>query len=496
MVVQFFKGGRTFAGAKSAIAYLLNDRVEKEQAKVFAGNSDLTLRIIKSINRKWKFTSGVISFEEQYEEVKNILPEIKEKFEKAFFCGLNKDQYNILYVLHTDKNRAELHFIVPRTELKTGKDLAIYTHKKDLTKKDLFQQHINIKYGLTNPLDKSKKRTLEVSTKWSNDNKELKKQIHKYIEKAVTKGFISNREEIIQLLENAGFRIKRKGKDYISIQNDDMKRAIRLKGVYYNENFRSIRELRTEYRTARKADSSDLRAKSERVKQKLDERIKNDSEANRERYKARKQDGIREHRLGAGEVKNTNKMDMVNRGDNVRDNNTSSSDNDIQIKRESDDSTRTTTIRRIRAKREARARAIREAKRKRRELYKKIKRDREELLRENREERRKIYQKLTENSSRQQAELGSAAAAAAELKRKAERNRAAAAAITEYRQEREQRFINAIKRFSGAVREFAERTREYIAKVRRGIDLFVLISQPKQPKPKQEQKRRGVGLRL
>ena len=179
MVVQFFKGGRTCKGAKSAISYLLDKRVSDGTAKVYKGNADLTLKIIANNNRAWKFTSGVISFEESYEQVKDKLDNIVKEFEKTFFPGLNKDQYNTLYVLHTDKGRAELHFIIPRVELTTGKDLSIYTHKKDLQKKDLFQQYINNKFGLTNPLNKNKKRTLEMVTKWSNEAKELKKEIRK-----------------------------------------------------------------------------------------------------------------------------------------------------------------------------------------------------------------------------------------------------------------------------------------------------------------------------
>jgi len=233
VVVQFFKGGRTYKGAKSAIAYLLNERVKKGTAEVYEGNPDLTLKIIKSISRKWKFTSGVISFEEPYEKISSLLPNIKKNFEKTFFAGLDKNQYNVLYVLHTDKGRTELHFIVPRIELTTGKDLSIYTHKKDLKKKDLFQQYINFNFNLSNPLSKSKKRTLEITTKWSNDNKELKKQIHSYVEEAIKKGLIGNREEVISLLQEAGFIVKRKGKDYISIKTDDMKRAIRLKSLQY-----------------------------------------------------------------------------------------------------------------------------------------------------------------------------------------------------------------------------------------------------------------------
>jgi len=495
MVVQFFKGGRTFTGAKNAVAYLLNDRVEKKQAKVFAGNSYLTLETIKSIDRKWKFTSGVISFEESYEQVKNILPEIQEEFEKTFFAGLNKDQYNILYVLHTDKSRAELHFLIPRVELTTGKDLAIYTHKKDLVKKDLFQQYINFKYNLTNPLDKSKKRTLEVSTKWSNDNKELKKQIHNYVEKAVTKGFISNRDDVIKLLTDAGFRVK-ESKNYLSIKTDDMNRAVRLKGVFYNEGFRSIAKLGSEYRTAGTTDNRNLQEEIRRIKQRLDERIEKDITANRERYKATKRNGVGKHRLGTRATKNTNKIDLagdrnINRNNIYSRNNISingdnknelgerlykqgmvskmgQTDTDRNRREEIDDSTRATIIRRIRAKREARIRAFKQAKQAREAVYRQNRAERSRIFEENRRARESLYRKLKENCERQQAELRTATAAAEQLNREAERDRIAVTEVAELRQQTAGRFIE-------AVRSFTAGAKNYLEKVGRGIDIFLRI---------------------
>ena len=288
MVVQFFKGGRTCKGAKSAISYLLDKRVSDGTAKVYKGNADLTLKIIANNNRAWKFTSGVISFEESYEQVKNKLDDIVKDFEKTFFCGLTEEQYNTLYVLHTDKGRAELHFIIPRVELTTGKDLSIYTHKKDLPKKDLFQQYINNKFNLTNPLDKGKKRTLEMVTKWSNEAKELKKELHNYIEKSFEKGLINSRDEIIELLKQAGFDVK-VSKKYISVKTNNMKRAIRLKGVFYEESYTSNTELARKFTGAGNSNQGDTQTALAEIEQKLRERIFEDAKENRKRYKKSKQ---------------------------------------------------------------------------------------------------------------------------------------------------------------------------------------------------------------
>ena len=351
MVVQFFKGGRTKQGAKSAIAYLLNERVKEGTAKIYEGNPDLTLKIISQINRKWKFTSGVISFEESYEQISSLLPKIKEEFERVFFAGLSKDQYNVLYILHTDKGRAELHFIVPRIELTTGKDLSIYTHKKDLKKKDLFQQYINLTYRLSNPLDKERQETLKIEDrKWSNENKELKKQVHKFVEEAIQKGLVGNREEVISLLENAGFTITRKGKDYISIKTDDMKRAIRLKGVFYGESFKSIAELGEEYSSPRTTDSRNLQEEIGRIREELERRVARDAETNRKKYSQSKSKDIERDRGEFRRIETENMSLLGNRGNDRRDNiDNDSIKNKNDDRRIEDDSVRTKAIGRVRA---------------------------------------------------------------------------------------------------------------------------------------------------
>ena len=352
MVVQFFKGGRTLKGAKSAIGYLLNERVEEGTARIYEGNPDLTLKIISQIQRKWKFTSGVISFEESYEEIKKILPFIVEEFERTFFAGLNKDQYNIFYVLHTDKGRAELHFIVPRTELTTGKDLAIYTHKKDLKKKDLFQQYINAFCRLSNPLDKEKQETLKIEDKkWSNENKEFKKQLHKVIEEGVINGLFSNREEIISFLKENGLQVKREGKNYITIINPSNNKSVRLKGEYYDENW-------TIDGTIEKVSRREEYTSIVKLGEELGKIVARDAEANRKKYsnakrKLIKRDKaeIREYRLGTRAVQDKKELELGGRRDSCRDNigNDSMQNN---IKRVKNDEFRRDFIIGIRARRE------------------------------------------------------------------------------------------------------------------------------------------------
>ncbi len=263
MIVKFFKGGRTYSGAKSAFRYLLNERVQQGTARVYEGDPELTLAIIKNIPRKWKFTSGVIAFEEPYQQIKEQLPKIIKAFEETFFAGLAKDQYDITYILHTDKGKTELHFITPRTELTTGKDLAIYTNKKDLAKKDMFQRFINAAFNLSNPLDPDKMNIAKAPTIREKDNKKLKERLNEFFVRAIEQGKIKNRDEIVKALEDAGFEVVRKTKKSITILNPDTQKRVRLEGAIYAEDFTGVTKLGEELERRRQQIEANRRESKE-----------------------------------------------------------------------------------------------------------------------------------------------------------------------------------------------------------------------------------------
>lgn len=295
MICKFFRGGRTYSGAKSAINYLLNERVAQGQAKVLQGNPDITLQIIKGIKNKWKFSSGVMSFEETLTDQQK--QEIIEEFKKTFFAGLEQDQYNLLIVEHTDKGRTELHFLIPRIELTTGKAFNPYFVKRDFAKKDLFQDYINAKYGLTSPhIAQKQGLAKQPNPNWK--KQELQEWIDKYITENIEQGLIQNSEDVKYFLEQAGFTINRQGKDYIGLELEGKK--IRMKGAIYGKNFTGITELA---RTAEERERKHIPTTSKElanIKRKLDRTIQKQAEYNRERYKTehRKEfeEGIRRDR--------------------------------------------------------------------------------------------------------------------------------------------------------------------------------------------------------
>jgi 5S rRNA maturation endonuclease (ribonuclease M5) len=286
MIAKTFKGGRTAGGARATLAYLLNERrVGEGTAKVLRGDSELTQAIITQTakKQKWSWSSGVLSFEELIED-REKLEEIMDDFERTFFAGLEKDQYNILWVLHEDKGRTELHYVSPRAELSTGLSYNPYFVKRDFAKKDLFQEYINLKYDLSN--FKDSREIVPRPPKWRENAK--KKDIRQAFDDAllplVTGGIITSREELIYQLEEWGFELNRSGKEYISVTDENGKNH-RLKGHIYAESFTSWGAVEEKIERERRTVANGVQRELTAVRAELDRIIEQQAHTNRERYR-------------------------------------------------------------------------------------------------------------------------------------------------------------------------------------------------------------------
>ncbi|UFS61819.1 relaxase/mobilization nuclease domain-containing protein [Sulfurimonas sp. HSL-3221] len=226
--------------------YLLKDSTN-EPKRVVRGNSGLTLDIIRSVPFKQKYKSGVLSFEES-EIDPNVAESIMDGFEQTIFSGIEDGDRNILWVEHRDKERVELHFIIPRIHLGSQKAFNPFWHKVDLTRVDTFKELVNLQYGLSDPNDPDKERSHSYA--YNPSDKRLidvsKDELVETLYELVEDGVINNRNELIDALKSAGYAVPRIGKNYISIQASDWKKAKRFKGGIFNESFTSVSGLEKE----------------------------------------------------------------------------------------------------------------------------------------------------------------------------------------------------------------------------------------------------------
>ena len=250
MIVKFFKnsGG---GSANATMNYLLGKENDRESARLLSGDPELTKRLSGSLSFQNRYTVGVLSFEEVNlpDEDKRA---IMESFESSLLAGLDKDQYNITWIEHTDKERLELNFVIANVELTTGKRLQPYFDRVDRPLVENWKQVTNHEYGLTDPHDPDKTQAVKTLNRQNLPKavQQVKERIGQAIAHQIEQGNISDRRDVIDTLEQAGFEIARTTDKSISIKNPEGKRNIRLEGVIY-EDGRLFRQIGEEHRRAR-----------------------------------------------------------------------------------------------------------------------------------------------------------------------------------------------------------------------------------------------------
>lgn len=292
MIVKFFHRGKENGDAP--IKYCLDAGKERERPpEVLAGDPETTCALIDACPHVYRYKSGVINFgtDKPTEEEQRA---VMEDFERAAFAGLEKDQYNILWVRHIHNGQTELHFVTPRMELTTGKSLNIAPpgHEKYY---NLWRDSWNLEKGWRRPDDPEKARTVRLTSgeikEQAAGKENAKDAITAYLIERVSSGEIAaSREGIKSALQELG-EITREGKDYISIKIDGADKAIRLKGAIYERDFKLGKIERGDDAAGGRAEETRRRA-AEEARRRSREAIERAARANAERYKARRDERV------------------------------------------------------------------------------------------------------------------------------------------------------------------------------------------------------------
>ncbi len=296
MIVKFHRHGT--GPASGALDYLLKEKGEptggnanktriplqpRAHARVLSGDPFITEHLINSTPFKQKYKSGVLSFTERANEVTEENKfEIMQKFEDTIFCGLDRDQYDILWIEHADKDidkanpigRLELNFLIAGQELRSGARLQPFYSKADLVRVNAFKDIVNYDYKLADPNEPERKRLvnpysndLPPPTPYDENNytrreakkdeeiisdprdrKSLRDAINRRMRFAHKEGLVNNRQDVIFMLKKWGLEIERdKSKKSLSISNknivDKNGKAlhVRLTGAIYEKSFDGIK---------------------------------------------------------------------------------------------------------------------------------------------------------------------------------------------------------------------------------------------------------------
>lgn len=281
MIVKFHPRGRG-AGA-GPVDYLLGKDRQRAGARVLRGKPEEVRELIDASPYVKKYTSGVLSFAED-----DLPPGKRESlmtsFERVLIPGLEKDQYSVLWVEHLDKGRLELNFLIPNTELLTGKRLQPYYDRADRPRIDAWQTFVNGRLGLHDPNDPENRRALVTPAALPKVKQEAAETITRSLLALASSGNMKTRQDVTEALENAGFEVVRTTKSSISIADPDGGRNIRLKGAIYEESFNAGEGLRAEIESAAADYRRDVENRIQRARAVCKSGIERKREENQRRH--------------------------------------------------------------------------------------------------------------------------------------------------------------------------------------------------------------------
>ncbi|MGP4846255.1 hypothetical protein ACTXGQ_19165 [Marinobacter sp. 1Y8] len=293
MIVKFSDHGK--GKASGVLNYLLKEKgvegalVPRAHAKVLYGDPVLSEHLINTTSHKSKYKSGYLSFSERADEISEAdKRRIMQEFEAVIFCGLESDQYDILWVEHADKDvdethpvgRLELNFVIPCQELRSGKAFQPYYEPADQKRVNAWKNIINSEVKtikgepLSDPNDPKRKRLVnpysshaprptpfstKVYTRKDVDKDEetiANPPSRKLLEEAIKRrllldwqnGIATNRRMVLDRLKQWGLKINRgNSENTLSVTSDKLTdkngkpMGIRLKGGMFERGFDGLR---------------------------------------------------------------------------------------------------------------------------------------------------------------------------------------------------------------------------------------------------------------
>jgi len=239
MVASVGGGGGGFA------EYVLDGTLKKPRDKdlieIIDGDLDLTKAIYESDTVKQTYTRLVLSF--KGEEDKDIMKKAYEDFKNNFLVGFEKDEINIVAVIHYDTHNYHIHICIPKKNLLNGKHNNYYYDKIDRNRINLIRDYINEKYKL--PQEEKKEKSLI-----KKDKKINRLDKNDYLSRLSNNNLINNIKDIEETLQSLDLKVVNRGYDkptdthYLTIMDPEGNK-LKLKGELYNEQYYRTKNQRT-----------------------------------------------------------------------------------------------------------------------------------------------------------------------------------------------------------------------------------------------------------
>lgn len=315
MIVKFHPRGS--GGGSGPVDYLLGKDRNREGATVLQGKPEEVRELIDASPYAKKYTSGVLSFAE------SDLPlgqreKVMESFERVLMPGLDKDQYSILWVEHRDKGRLELNFLIPNTELLTGKRLQPYYDRADRPRIDAWQTIVNGRLGLHDPNAPENRRALVTPSTLPETKQEAARAITQGLLALASSGEVKTRQDVTEALTAAGFDVVRTTKNSVSIADPDRGRNIRLKGAIYEQSFEAGDGLRAEIERASAVYRENAESRLQRAREVCQRGTELKSVENQRRHQRPREGHDRRHAVEQAERDAYGRADVADHHPSVR----------------------------------------------------------------------------------------------------------------------------------------------------------------------------------
>lgn len=252
MHIKFLDHGK--GDASFASAYVLDDYDHKGNLRagveVLRGDANTFNHACSANPHEWKYTSGVIAWSKDDNPTPDEIREVLDKFEDHAFAGLDKSQYHLFAVLHTDDDGSKhIHVLVPRMDLVSDKSLNIAPplHHHHF---DPLRDKLNLEKGWSRPDDILLAKFTQEPNHVAKINRQAEKLLPNFeqLKKNQLRHVIDNhirsllgteiqdRSDIIRVLRQLdGVKEVTNGKHVTVVLNNDSRH--RMKGAFYDENF-------------------------------------------------------------------------------------------------------------------------------------------------------------------------------------------------------------------------------------------------------------------
>lgn len=149
MIIKVFNQGS--CDGSRHINYLLSEESHQGyQPEVIFGDASIVKAAVKATRTKHRYTAGVISFKRGEDLTELQQQQLISDFKAAFAPFDDPARTSFLFVRHRDKDRLELHWVVAKQDMKTGRSWSIFVPgKANLLLYESFTRLQNYKYGFS-----------------------------------------------------------------------------------------------------------------------------------------------------------------------------------------------------------------------------------------------------------------------------------------------------------------------------------------------------------